>query len=93
MTGNNIEDLPQELAFLLSLIAVILPSLLQRPLAAPLLRQMQEPSFPCFKYLLSCEKHDQLFLPGQQGHSAVFWDGEKDERCVRVTCLERPTGG
>ncbi|XP_048886812.1 leucine-rich repeat serine/threonine-protein kinase 1 isoform X1 [Brienomyrus brachyistius] len=60
----------------------------KRPLAAPLLRQMQEPSFPCFKYLLSCENHDQLFLPGQQGHSAVFWDGEKDERNYTVVNLD-----
>lgn len=50
----------------------------------PILRQMQEPSFACLRYLLPCEQHTQLFLSSLQGHSAVFWDGEKDNRCVSV---------
>ena len=47
-------------------------------------RQMQEPSFPCLKYLLACDTHSQLFLSHLQGHSAVFWDGDKDDRLVSL---------
>ncbi|XP_036399603.1 leucine-rich repeat serine/threonine-protein kinase 1 isoform X1 [Megalops cyprinoides] len=61
----------------------------RRPLAMPLLRQMQEPSFPCFKYLLPCERHSQLFLSSQQGHSAVFWDGDKDDRNYTVVNVDK----
>ncbi|XP_064192700.1 leucine-rich repeat serine/threonine-protein kinase 1 isoform X1 [Anguilla rostrata] len=61
----------------------------RRPLAMPLLRQMQDPSFPCFRYLLPCERHSQLFLSSQQGHSAVFWDGDKDNRNYSVVNIEK----
>uniref|UniRef100_A0A674AEA6 non-specific serine/threonine protein kinase n=1 Tax=Salmo trutta TaxID=8032 RepID=A0A674AEA6_SALTR len=55
----------------------------KRPLAMQCVRQMQEPSFPCLRYLLACDTHSQLFLSHLQGHSAVFWDGDKDDsECV-----------
>uniref|UniRef100_H3CMJ3 non-specific serine/threonine protein kinase n=1 Tax=Tetraodon nigroviridis TaxID=99883 RepID=H3CMJ3_TETNG len=50
----------------------------KRPLAVQCLRQMQQPSFPCLRYVLSCDSHSQLFLSPLQGHSAVFWSGDKD---------------
>uniref|UniRef100_A0A8C9V6H9 non-specific serine/threonine protein kinase n=1 Tax=Scleropages formosus TaxID=113540 RepID=A0A8C9V6H9_SCLFO len=50
--------------------------------------RMQDPSFPCFKYLLPSERHNQLFLSTQQGHSAVFWDGDKDHRNYSVVNLD-----
>ncbi|KAJ3593984.1 hypothetical protein NHX12_006316, partial [Muraenolepis orangiensis] len=53
----------------------------KRPLAQQCVRQMQEPSFPCLRYLLSCDSQAQLFLSQLQGHSAVFWDGDKDDSC------------
>ena len=58
----------------------------QRPLAMQCLRQMQQPSFPCLRYVLSCGSHSQLFLSLLQGHNAVFWSGDKDTRFV-VSCL------
>uniref|UniRef100_A0AAY4E7H3 non-specific serine/threonine protein kinase n=1 Tax=Denticeps clupeoides TaxID=299321 RepID=A0AAY4E7H3_9TELE len=61
----------------------------KRPLAMLLLRQMQEPSFPCLRYLLPCERQTQLFLSTAQGHSAVFWDGEKDDRNYTVVNLDK----
>uniref|UniRef100_A0AAZ3R3M0 non-specific serine/threonine protein kinase n=1 Tax=Oncorhynchus tshawytscha TaxID=74940 RepID=A0AAZ3R3M0_ONCTS len=59
----------------------------KRPLAMQCVRQMQEPSFPCLKYLLACDTHSQLFLSHLQGHSAVFWDGDKDDRLVSL-CVD-----
>uniref|UniRef100_A0AAR2LAM3 non-specific serine/threonine protein kinase n=1 Tax=Pygocentrus nattereri TaxID=42514 RepID=A0AAR2LAM3_PYGNA len=56
----------------------------KRPLALPLLRQMQDPTFPCLRYLLPCQQHSQLFLSPLQGCSAVFWDGDKDDRNYTV---------
>ncbi|XP_030622224.1 LOW QUALITY PROTEIN: leucine-rich repeat serine/threonine-protein kinase 1 [Chanos chanos] len=56
----------------------------KRPLAMSLLRQMQEPSFPCLRYILQCDQHSQLFLSSQQAHSAMFWDGDKDDRNYSV---------
>ncbi|XP_062868607.1 leucine-rich repeat serine/threonine-protein kinase 1 isoform X2 [Trichomycterus rosablanca] len=56
----------------------------KRPLAAPILRQMQDPSFGCLRYLLPCEQHSQLFLSPLQGDSAVFWSGDKDDRNYTV---------
>ncbi|XP_059362027.1 leucine-rich repeat serine/threonine-protein kinase 1-like isoform X2 [Carassius carassius] len=61
----------------------------KRPLAAPLMRQMQDPSFACLRYLLPCEEHSQLFLSPLQGHSAVFWDGDKDNRNYTVVNLAK----
>ncbi|XP_052458726.1 leucine-rich repeat serine/threonine-protein kinase 1 isoform X2 [Carassius gibelio] len=61
----------------------------KRPLAAPLMRQMQDPSFACLRYLLPCEEHSQLFLSPLQGHSAVFWDGDKDDRNYTVVNLAK----
>lgn len=61
---------------------------LQRPLALQCLRQMQDPSFPCLSYMLPCDSHSQLFLSQLQGHSAVFWSGDKDERCERSPDLQ-----
>lgn len=52
----------------------------QRPLALQCVRQMQDPSFPCLRYVLSCDIHSQLFLSELQGHSAVFWSYDKDGR-------------
>ncbi|XP_056318574.1 leucine-rich repeat serine/threonine-protein kinase 1 [Danio aesculapii] len=61
----------------------------KRPLAAPLMRQMQEPSFACLRYLLSCQDHSQLFLSSLQGHSAIFWDGDQDLRNYTVVNLAK----
>ncbi|KAJ8247618.1 hypothetical protein GJAV_G00248350 [Gymnothorax javanicus] len=61
----------------------------RRPLAMPLLRQMQEPSFPCFRYQLPCDRHSQLFLSAQPGHGAVFWDGEKEHRNYTVVNVDK----
>ncbi|KAI7813751.1 leucine-rich repeat serine/threonine-protein kinase 1 isoform X1 [Triplophysa rosa] len=59
----------------------------KRPLAAPLLRHMHDPSFACLRYLLPCQEHSQLFLSPLQGHSAVFWDGDNDSRNYTVVNL------
>ncbi|KAM6981427.1 leucine-rich repeat serine/threonine-protein kinase 1 isoform 2-T2 [Aplochiton taeniatus] len=61
----------------------------KRPLATQCVRQMQEPSFPCLRYLLPCDTHSQLFLSHLQGHSAVFWDGDKDNRNYSVVNVEK----
>ncbi|XP_015198818.2 leucine-rich repeat serine/threonine-protein kinase 1 isoform X2 [Lepisosteus oculatus] len=61
----------------------------KRPTAMALLRLMQEPSFPCFKYLLPCGKHSQLFLSSEQGHPAVFWDIDQDERNYTVVNVDK----
>uniref|UniRef100_A0A8C1WB48 non-specific serine/threonine protein kinase n=1 Tax=Cyprinus carpio TaxID=7962 RepID=A0A8C1WB48_CYPCA len=61
----------------------------KRPLAAPLMRQMQDPSFACLRYLLPCQEHSQLFLSPLQGHNAVFWDGNKDDRNYTVVNLAK----
>lgn len=61
----------------------------KRPVAVQCVRQMQEPSFPCLRYLLSCDSHSQLFLSQLQGHSAVFWDGDKDDRNYSVVNVEK----
>uniref|UniRef100_A0A672SDE8 non-specific serine/threonine protein kinase n=1 Tax=Sinocyclocheilus grahami TaxID=75366 RepID=A0A672SDE8_SINGR len=61
----------------------------KRPLAAPLMRQMQDPSFACLRYLLPCQEHSQLFLSPLQGHNAVFWDGDKDDRNYTVVNLSK----
>ncbi|XP_068457694.1 leucine-rich repeat serine/threonine-protein kinase 1 isoform X2 [Clinocottus analis] len=57
----------------------------KRPVALQCVRRMQQPSFPCLRYLLSCDSHSQLFL---QGHSAVFWDGDKALRSYSVVNVE-----
>ncbi|CAK6975851.1 leucine-rich repeat serine/threonine-protein kinase 1 [Scomber scombrus] len=61
----------------------------KRPVAMQCVRQMQEPSFPCLRYVLSCESHSQLFLSQLQGYSAVFWDGGKDDRNYSVINVEK----
>ncbi|XP_049417413.1 leucine-rich repeat serine/threonine-protein kinase 1 isoform X1 [Epinephelus fuscoguttatus] len=61
----------------------------KRPLAIQCVRQMQEPSFPCLRYMLSCDIHSQLFLSQLQGHSAVFWSGDKDNRNYSVVNVEK----
>lgn len=61
----------------------------KRPVAMQCLRQMQEPSFPCLRYVLSCDSQSQLFLSQLQGHSAVFWDGDKDDRNYSVVNVEK----
>ncbi|KAI4891038.1 hypothetical protein NFI96_008633 [Prochilodus magdalenae] len=63
----------------------------KRPLALPLLRQMQDPTFPCLRYLLPCQQHSQLFLSPLQGYSAVFWDGDKDDSTAEGG-LQYPVG-
>lgn len=50
-------------------------------------RQMMEPSFPCLRYVLSCDSHSQLFLSQLQGHNAVFWDGDKNDRSVSTVSV------
>ncbi|KAF0043650.1 hypothetical protein F2P81_004987 [Scophthalmus maximus] len=61
----------------------------KRPVAMHCVRQMQEPSFPCLRYVLSCESHSQLFLSHLQGYSAVFWSGDKDDRNYSVVNVEK----
>uniref|UniRef100_A0A9J7Z4H1 non-specific serine/threonine protein kinase n=1 Tax=Cyprinus carpio carpio TaxID=630221 RepID=A0A9J7Z4H1_CYPCA len=61
----------------------------KRPLATPLMRRMQDPSFACLRYLLPCQEHSQLFLSPLQGHNAVFWDGDKDDRNYTVVNLAK----
>ncbi|XP_059205698.1 leucine-rich repeat serine/threonine-protein kinase 1 [Centropristis striata] len=61
----------------------------KRPVAMQCVRQMQEPSFPCLRYLLSCGNHSQLFLSPLQGHSAVFWNGDKENRSYSVVNVEK----
>ncbi|XP_068169115.1 leucine-rich repeat serine/threonine-protein kinase 1 isoform X2 [Antennarius striatus] len=61
----------------------------KRPLATHCLRQMQEPSFPCLKYILSCGQHSQLFISQLQGYSAVFWSGDKEDRNYSVVNVEK----
>uniref|UniRef100_A0A667WS42 non-specific serine/threonine protein kinase n=1 Tax=Myripristis murdjan TaxID=586833 RepID=A0A667WS42_9TELE len=61
----------------------------KRPLAMQCVRQMQEPSFPCLKYVLSCDVHSQLFLSQLQGYSAVFWDGQKEDRNYSVVNVQK----
>ncbi|XP_069384545.1 leucine-rich repeat serine/threonine-protein kinase 1 isoform X2 [Paralichthys olivaceus] len=61
----------------------------KRPVAMQCVRQMQEPSFPCLRFMLSCDSQSQLFLSQQQGHSAVFWCGEKDDRNYSVVNVEK----
>ena len=56
---------------------------MQRLAAQQCVRQMQDPSFPCLRYLLSCDSQAQLFLAHLQGHSVIFWDGDKDDRWPR----------
>ncbi|XP_047437183.1 leucine-rich repeat serine/threonine-protein kinase 1 isoform X2 [Mugil cephalus] len=61
----------------------------KRPMAMQCVRQMQEPSFPCLRYLLSCDSHSQLFLSQLQGHSAVFWSGDKEDRNYSVVNVKK----
>lgn len=61
----------------------------KRPMAAQCVQQMQEPSFPCLRYMLSCERNAQLFLCPLQGHSAVFWDGDKSLRNYSVVNVDK----
>ncbi|XP_037553156.1 leucine-rich repeat serine/threonine-protein kinase 1 [Nematolebias whitei] len=61
----------------------------KRPLAMQCVRWMQEPSFPCLRYLLSCENQSQLFLSPLQGHSAVFWQGDNEDRNYSVVNVEK----
>ncbi|KAM8894430.1 leucine-rich repeat serine/threonine-protein kinase 1 [Spinachia spinachia] len=61
----------------------------KRPVAMQCVRQMQQPSFPCLKYVLSCDSHSQLFLSQLQGQGAVFWDGDKNNRNYSVVNVEK----
>uniref|UniRef100_A0A3Q2CNU6 non-specific serine/threonine protein kinase n=1 Tax=Cyprinodon variegatus TaxID=28743 RepID=A0A3Q2CNU6_CYPVA len=60
-----------------------------RPMASRCVRQMEEPSFPCLRYLLSCDSQSQLFLSQLQGYSAVFWNGDNEERNYSVVNVEK----
>nr|XP_020479276.1 leucine-rich repeat serine/threonine-protein kinase 1 [Monopterus albus] len=61
----------------------------KRPVAMQCVRQMQDPSFPCLRYLLSCDNQSQLFLSQLQGYNAVFWNGNKDARNYSVVNVEK----
>uniref|UniRef100_A0A8C4ZLF4 non-specific serine/threonine protein kinase n=1 Tax=Gadus morhua TaxID=8049 RepID=A0A8C4ZLF4_GADMO len=61
----------------------------KRLAAQQCVRQMQDPSFPCLRYLLSCDSQAQLFLAHLQGHSVIFWDGDKDDRNYSVVNVEK----
>ncbi|XP_040888792.1 leucine-rich repeat serine/threonine-protein kinase 1 isoform X2 [Toxotes jaculatrix] len=61
----------------------------KRPVAMQCVRQMQEPSFPCLRYVLSCDSHSQLFLSQLQGYSAVFWNGDKEDRNYSVVNVDK----
>ncbi|XP_054590342.2 leucine-rich repeat serine/threonine-protein kinase 1 isoform X2 [Nothobranchius furzeri] len=60
----------------------------KRPGAMQCVRLMQEPSFACLRYLLSCDSHSQLFLSQLQGSSAVFWHGNNEDRTYSVVNVE-----
>ncbi|KAM4592288.1 leucine-rich repeat serine/threonine-protein kinase 1 isoform 1-T1 [Odontesthes bonariensis] len=61
----------------------------RRPVALQCVRQMQEPSFPCLRYVLPCDSQSQLFLSQLQGYSAVFWHGDKEDRNYSVVNVEK----
>ncbi|KAM9765342.1 leucine-rich repeat serine/threonine-protein kinase 1 [Menidia menidia] len=61
----------------------------KRPVASQCVREMQQPSFPCLKYMLPCDSQSQLFLSQLQGCSAVFWDGDKENRNYSVVNVEK----
>ncbi|XP_014858767.1 PREDICTED: leucine-rich repeat serine/threonine-protein kinase 1 [Poecilia mexicana] len=61
----------------------------KRPVALRCVRQMEEPSFPCLRYLLSCGSQSQLFLSQLQGCSAVFWHGDNEDRNYSVVNVEK----
>ncbi|MEQ2291646.1 Leucine-rich repeat serine/threonine-protein kinase 1, partial [Ameca splendens] len=61
----------------------------KRPEASQCVRQMEEPSFPCLRYLLSCDSQSQLFLSQLQGYSAVFWHGDNENRNYSVVNVEK----
>ncbi|XP_041640649.1 leucine-rich repeat serine/threonine-protein kinase 1 [Cheilinus undulatus] len=61
----------------------------KRPVAAQCLRRMQEPSFPCLRFVMSCDNHARLFLSQLQGYSAVFWSGDKEERNYSVVNVDK----
>ncbi|XP_062246581.1 leucine-rich repeat serine/threonine-protein kinase 1 isoform X1 [Platichthys flesus] len=61
----------------------------KRPVAMQCVRQMQEPSFPCLRFVLSCDSNSQLFMSQLQGYSAVFWSGDKDDRNYSVVNVEK----
>ncbi|XP_054916004.1 leucine-rich repeat serine/threonine-protein kinase 1 isoform X2 [Poeciliopsis prolifica] len=61
----------------------------KRPVALRCVRQMEEPSFPCLRYLLSCDSQSQLFLSQLQGCSAVFWHGDNEDRNYSVVNVEK----
>ncbi|XP_029353806.1 leucine-rich repeat serine/threonine-protein kinase 1 isoform X1 [Echeneis naucrates] len=61
----------------------------KRPVAIQCVRQMQEPSFPCLRYVLSCDSHSQLFLSQLQGYNAVFWSGDKEDRNYSVVNVQK----
>ncbi|XP_042617266.1 leucine-rich repeat serine/threonine-protein kinase 1-like [Cyprinus carpio] len=65
-------------------------------------KHVRDPSFACLRYLdppvfawgsqgylLPCQEHSQLFLSPLQGHNAVFWDGNKDDRNYTVVNLAK----
>ncbi|XP_028999543.1 leucine-rich repeat serine/threonine-protein kinase 1 isoform X2 [Betta splendens] len=60
----------------------------KRPIAMLCVKKMQQPSFPCLRYILSCDSHSQLFLTQVQGYTSVFWNGDKDERNYTVVNVE-----
>ncbi|XP_026149127.1 leucine-rich repeat serine/threonine-protein kinase 1 isoform X3 [Mastacembelus armatus] len=61
----------------------------KRPVAMQCMKQMQDPSFACLRYILSCDSHSQLFMSQLQGHSAVFWKDDKDDRNYTVVNVEK----
>uniref|UniRef100_A0A3Q0QPY8 non-specific serine/threonine protein kinase n=1 Tax=Amphilophus citrinellus TaxID=61819 RepID=A0A3Q0QPY8_AMPCI len=61
----------------------------KRPVAMLCVRQMQEPSFPCLRYILSCDSNSQLFLSQLQGYSAVFWNDDQEDRNYSVVNVNK----
>uniref|UniRef100_H3BET7 Leucine rich repeat kinase 1 n=1 Tax=Latimeria chalumnae TaxID=7897 RepID=H3BET7_LATCH len=61
----------------------------KRPVASSLVKQMQDPGFPTFKYMLPCGKQSLFFSSQEQDYTVVFWDGEGIERNYTVVNIEK----
>ncbi|XP_067873774.1 leucine-rich repeat serine/threonine-protein kinase 1 isoform X2 [Heterodontus francisci] len=61
----------------------------KRPGAGSALRQMQDPSFPVFMYMLQCGEQ-RSFCPSQElERTVIFWDGEGNDRNYTVVNIDK----
>ncbi|KAJ7311344.1 hypothetical protein JRQ81_006960 [Phrynocephalus forsythii] len=61
----------------------------KRPLASSVVRQMKDPTFATFMYLLRCGKQSSFFGSQGQEFTVVFWDGKEDTRNYTVVNTEK----